>query len=286
MSKIWFSIATYVSSHIGQMDHLGWNVLKIVLLILAAQLFIRVMNRILQRVLHLRSKIDERRRQTLEALFQNVLRYSVYFILLLTILPIFGVHIEALLAGAGVAGIAIAFGAQSLLKDFFNGLFILFEDQYGVGDYVSINGTWGQIRTIGLRITIIKVWTGELVTIPNGQISQVTNYSKENSIAVVDVNVGYQTEVEDAIHIVEDVMETMKQREENIVGDVSMLGVQALNDSTYTLRATAECAPYTHFGIVRLAQQLIRNSFAKQNVDLPSQKVVYIHRNFPPQPQT
>lgn len=152
-------------------DHIEWDILKIVILIIVAQILIRVVGRIGSRLLHFRTKIDARRRNTLESLFQNILRYTVYFILLLTILPIFGVHIAALLAGAGVAGIAIAFGAQSLLKDFFNGLFILFEDQYGVGDYVNINGTWGQIRTVGLRITVIRVWTGELVTIPNGQIN-------------------------------------------------------------------------------------------------------------------
>lgn len=122
-------ITQYVRSHMTLFDHIEWDILKIVILIIVAQILIRVVGRIGSRLLHFRTKIDARRRNTLESLFQNILRYTVYFILLLTILPIFGVHIAALLAGAGVAGIAIAFGAQSLLKDFFNGLFILFEDQ-------------------------------------------------------------------------------------------------------------------------------------------------------------
>lgn len=261
MNRFWNVISQYVANHALELERIGWNIVKIIILVIAAKILVRVICRIANRVLHLRTKIDDRRKNTLEALFQNFVKYTIYFVLLLTILPMFGIHIAALLAGAGVAGIAIAFGAQSLLKDFFNGLFILFEDQYGVGDYVAINGTWGQIRTIGLRITVIKVWTGELVVIPNGQINQVINYSKENSVAVVEVNVGYKTDVEEAIGIVQKVMENLKNDQSNIVGDVTVLGVEALNDSTYTIRATAECEPYTHWGIIRLAKQMFVKRF-------------------------
>lgn len=275
MGHVWNPIWKYMNQHLAGLEHIGWNIVKIMVLFIIARIVVRVVSRLVNRLLHIRTKIDTRRKNTLEALFENIIRYTVYFILLLTILPFFGIHIEALLAGAGVAGIAIAFGAQSLLKDFFNGLFILFEDQYGVGDYVQIGGIWGEIRTIGLRITVIKVWTGELVVIPNGQITQVTNYSKENSIAVIDVNVGYKADTAKAIQIVQEVMTLLSRDENNIVGDVSVLGVQSLNDSTYTIRATADCAPYTHFGIIRLAKQMIHKEFMAQQIDAPSQKIVY-----------
>lgn len=282
MHGFWNAVGHYMNQHASQLEHIGWDIVKIIVLLIFAQIFIRIASRIANRLLRLRTKIDARRKNTLGSLFQNVVKYTVYFILLLTILPFFGIHIEALLAGAGVAGIAIAFGAQSLLKDFFNGLFILFEDQYGVSDYVQINGTWGEVRTLGLRITVIKVWTGELVFIPNGQINQVINYSKENSIAVIDVNVGYQSDTAKAIQIVQEVMNILSRDENDIVGDVSVLGVQSLNDSTYTIRATADCAPYTHFGIIRLAKQMIHKEFLEQQIDLPAQKVVYMHEKTQP----
>lgn len=280
MNQLWSSLLKYMGNHLNQLEHIGWDIVKIIVLLIVAQIAIRVISRIANRILHVRTKIDERRKKTLGVLFFNVVKYTVYFILLLTILPIFGIHIEALLAGAGVAGIAIAFGAQSLLKDFFNGLFFLLEDQYGVDDYVAINGTWGQIRTIGLRITVIKVWTGELVVIPNGQINQVINYSKENSVAVIDVNVGYKADTEQAIEIVRGVMNQLKEDQKNIVGDVSILGVNALNDSNYTIRAIAECEPYTHWGVIRLAKQMIHKAFADNGIDLPAQKIVYMHDHF------
>ncbi|MDQ0190327.1 mechanosensitive ion channel family protein [Alicyclobacillus cycloheptanicus] len=273
----------YVNQNVTGLEHAAWDAVKIILLFVAAQIIIRVLYRLCNRLLQIRTRIDERRRNTLAALFQNVARYTVYFILVLTILPIFGVHIEALLAGAGVAGIAIAFGAQNLLKDIFNGLFILFEDQYGVGDYVLINGSVGsttgisgQVRTIGVRITVIKVWTGELVFIPNGQIIQVTNYSKENSIAVVDVDVGKTANTSQAIDIMQRIMEQLKRENPNIVGPIASLGIQAVTDTGFTLRATAECAPYTQFGVVREAQQRIHQAFLDHGVELPAQKVVYV----------
>lgn len=288
MHQVWNWVSRYTQGHMHELQHVGWNVFKILILLIVAKVLVSTVCRVVARLLRLRTKIDERRRNTLEALIQNVVKYSVYFILLLTILPIFGVHIEALLAGAGVAGIAIAFGAQSLLKDFFNGLFILFEDQYGVGDYVMINGSTsgitGQVRTIGLRITVIKIWTGELVVIPNGQITQVTNYSKENSIAVIDVHVGFQTDTELAVSIVWEVMQALKKSEKDIIGDVDVLGVQAVTDSAYTIRATAECAPYGQFGITRLAQQRIYKAFAAAGVATPTQKVVYMQDS--PSPDT
>lgn len=285
MQPVWDALLKYMQNHVVGLEHIGWELVKIIILFFIARIVIRLGRRVVKRLLSLRTKLDNRRRSTLESLLDNVLKYTVYFILLLTILPIFGVHIAALLAGAGVAGIAIAFGAQSLLKDFFNGLFILLEDQYGVGDYVTINGTsgtTGQVRAIGLRITMIKVWTGELVVIPNGQITQVVNYSKENSIAVVEVNVGFNTDTDKAIDVVQRVMNELKATEPNIVGDVSVLGVQAVSDTGYTLRATAECAPYTHFSVVREARQRIYKGFAEQGVDLPTQKVMYMHGGMPP----
>ncbi|GLV14340.1 mechanosensitive ion channel protein MscS [Alicyclobacillus hesperidum] len=280
--QMWKTVQHYVATHVTGAEHISWDALRIVVLLIGAKIFIHVACKVLHKIIYSRNKLDERRQHTLNSLFTNIVRYSVYFILLLTILPIVGVHIEALLAGAGVAGIAIAFGAQSLLKDFFNGLFILFEDQYGVGDYVTINGLTGQVKSIGLRITVLKIWTGEVVVIPNGQIAQVVNFSKENSIAVIDVNVGYNADADLAISIVRDVMEQLRETQSNIVGSIDVLGMNALNDSNYTIRATAECEPYTQWSVMRLANQRIHRAFAEHGIDLPAQKVVYMQGGHKP----
>jgi small-conductance mechanosensitive channel len=266
----------YWSAHVDDVERALWDLAKIIALLVISRIAIKISNRLIRRFFQLNGKLDERRRETLVSLFTNIVKYAVYFILLLTVLPIFGVNIGGLLAGAGVAGIAVAFGAQSLIKDFFNGFFIIFEDQFGVGDTVKINNVVGQVHSIGLRVTTLKVWTGELEIIPNGQITQVTNYSKFNSMAVIEVNIGYGTPEKEAIAIIENVLAELKKTCEDIVGDVEVLGVQSLNDHNYTIRATAECAPNARFGVERLARQKIREALQEAGVDLPYQKVVYL----------
>jgi moderate conductance mechanosensitive channel len=260
---------SFIDEHETLLRDVGTGVIKLILLFIVVRIGTGLLIRMTNRILRMQGKLEGNRRETLEMLFANLIRYTFYFIFLLTVLPIFGIHIAGLLAGAGVVGIAIAFAAQSLLKDFFNGFFILFEDQFGVGDQVIINNVSGKVKSVGLRITRLQVWTGQVVTIPNSEIKQVTNYSKENSIAIVDINVGYNIEVEKSIRMIEEIMMELKETEAAIVGDVTVMGVQELNDSTYTIRAIAECSPNTHWGIQRLAKKRLSAVFTEQNIDLP-----------------
>lgn len=271
----WNNLTSNTTGQFAVLEHIGWILVKIILLWILARISVSVISRLLERFLKTRRNISPNRLETFQALLKNTVKYSVYFILLLTILPMFGVRIGALLAGAGVVGIAIAFGAQNLLRDFFNGAFIILENQFDTGDHVVINGTWGQVRSFTLRLTALQVWTGQVEYIPNGQIRQVTNYSKENSIAVIDINVGYNTAAEQAINVMKEAVNQLQTSHESIVGDVAVIGVQALNDSNYTLRATAECKPYEQFGVERVARQKIRAAFAENNIDLPIEKIAY-----------
>src|SRR5699024_8154114 len=120
-----------------------------------------------------RSHLSERRESTINKLIQNILSYVVYFTAIVMILDTMTIPIASLLAGAGVVGLAIGFGAQSLVQDVISGFFIIFEDQFGIGDYVLCSGVEGTVLEIGLRTTKIQAWTGELNVIPNGKIDQV-----------------------------------------------------------------------------------------------------------------
>ncbi len=130
-------------------------------------------------------------------------------------------------------------------------------------------------RRSGLRLTTIKVWTGEVELIPNSLIGQITNYSKNNSVAVIDVNISYQADIQQAMRIVEQILSKMKAEFDVIVGDVSVLGVKALNDSSITLSAIAECAPYQQGGIVREAMLRIHDAFAEAGI-MPFKQAVSI----------
>ncbi len=253
------------------LETMGGVVLQILLMFIGARIFIRVLTRLIRRLFRLSGgKIETRKRATMEELTDNVIRYTVYFIYGIMVIDTLGIKISGLLAGAGIVGVALGFGAQSLIKDVLTGFFILFEDQYGVGDTVKINGFTGTVISIGLRLTRIQAWTGEVEIIPNGQVQQVTNYSRHNSIAVVDVSVSYGADLELAVELMRKVMDGLQSENENIVGEVSILGVQTMRTTDVVLRATAECRPGQNFGVQRVAQQRIKRAFDEADIPFPS----------------
>lgn len=273
-SNIWSAMQKNIAN-LPSFEILIWgtvkDALKILLLYLLSRIAIRVLVSVINKLLRSRAvKMQERKRKTLESLLDNLTRYSIYFIFGLMVLQAIGLKITTLLAGAGIAGVALGFGAQSLIKDILTGFFILFEDQYGVGDLVKINNFTGTVQGIGLRLTRIQAWTGEVEVIPNGQILQVTNYSRTNSLAVIDVGVGYHTNLDEAIEILRRVMSEVKAETDVIVGDVQILGVQSLRPSDILLRVTAECLPTQQYGVQRRAQQKIKQAFDEAGIEFPS----------------
>lgn len=219
---------------------IGKGTLKIVLILLICAIAVKVLKIAVHNMFKVRQKapirISERREATLVRLLDNVITYVLYFIALLMILDTFGVPVKALLAGAGVVGLAVGFGAQSLVKDIITGFFIIFEDQFAVGDYVRIGNFEGYVETIGLRVTKIKSWTGEVHILPNGSITQVTNYSLHNSLAVVDVSIAYEEDIEEAEEAIRELLPQLPAKYEDMVAPPELLGVQNLASSEVILR--------------------------------------------------
>ncbi|WP_062307074.1 mechanosensitive ion channel family protein [Alicyclobacillus sendaiensis] len=256
---LWANIQQKGLADIPSLEVVIWTAIRIAIFFVLAQLLIRVGVRIIRRMLSMHTRMDERRRKTLESLFTNVVRYTVYFVLVVEILSLFHVNVSAILASAGIVGVAVGFGAQSLVKDLISGLFILFEDQYGVGDIVQINGFKGTVISIGIRLTRIQAWTGEVQVIPNGQITSVTNYSRTNSTAVIDVTVPYDVDVDLVKSVMERVLLTLQQERPDVVtGPVQVLGVQDVSNSNLVIRATAVCAPTKNGEIEREAHERIK----------------------------
>src|SRR5699024_5315603 len=156
---------------------IGERLLKIVFILIISLIVIRIGNKIIERLLssniRSRTKISDRREKTLHKLVQSILKYVVWFIAIVMILESgFGLEIGPLIAGAGVVGLAIGFGAQNIVRDIFSGFFIILEDQFAVGDYVFASDVEGTVEEIGVRTTKILAWTGEMNVIPNGNITQ------------------------------------------------------------------------------------------------------------------
>lgn len=203
-------------------------------------------------------QISERRTVTVAKLLENIVAYVVMFIMLIAILGVFDINASGLLAGAGVIGLAVGFGAQSLVKDVITGLFILLEDQFSVGDYVKIGQFEGVVLEIGLRTTKVKSWTGEIHTLPNGSIIQVTNYSVSNSVAFVDVSISYEADIAKAEQVIEDLLVELPSKYEKMVTTPQLLGVQTLAASEVILRVIAEVEPMQHAVIARALRKEIK----------------------------
>ena len=265
---------------------LGIKLLGVAFIIIALYVASRILTSMVQRVFAIRklkeeSIVAQRQNETLSKLAQNTIRYVIGLIMVLTVLGQFGVNIAGLIASAGVAGLAISFGAQSLVKDVITGAFIIFENQYKNGDYVKLNQeVEGIVIEVGIRTTKLKGLNGQVSIIPNGQIMQVTNYSLENSVAVVDVGVAYE---EDMDHVEDAIQEIAKEVEakyhDMFVEPIMLAGVQSLGASEVVYRLMAEVPPTQHFAAGRILHKELKAGFDKRGIEIPYPRTVMLPPN-------
>ncbi|MFD2679656.1 mechanosensitive ion channel family protein [Bacillus seohaeanensis] len=262
---------------------LGQGALKIIAIIVITMLVVRFGKIAIRNGFRIRSKsplkISKRREATLAKLLENVLAYVVYFIALITILATLTIDVKGLIAGAGIVGLAVGFGAQNLVRDIITGFFIIFEDQFSVGDYVRIGANEGTVEEIGLRTTKIKSWTGELHIFPNGNVTEVTNYSIHNSIAVVDVSIAYEENIEEAEKVLQEMLVKLPQKYEDIVNPPELLGVQTVKTSEVVIRIIAETKPMQHWFIGRMIRKEIKACMDEQGIEIPFPRMVMYSRN-------
>lgn len=182
-------------------ENLAIKIALIIIYIIVALIVIAILNKVIEQAFKIQnrsSKGNKKRSRTLISLVQNVVSYIVWFIVITTILSKFGISVEGIIASAGVVGLKfVGFGAQTIVKDIITGFFIIFENQFDVGDYVKINsgGTTvaeGTVKSIGLRSTRINTITGELTILPNGSMGEITNFSITNSFSIVEIPVSVE----------------------------------------------------------------------------------------------
>ncbi|WP_404456871.1 mechanosensitive ion channel family protein [Oceanobacillus kapialis] len=258
---------------------IGEGVLRIVLIIILALIIVRVTRNLVDRLFKRREsgpiRITERRENTLKKLIKNVVAYIVYFIAIIMVLDnVLGFNVGALLAGAGVAGLAIGFGAQNLVRDIISGFFIIFEDQFSVGDYVGVAGIEGTVEEIGLRTTKVLSWTGELHVLPNGNVTQVINYSVHNGLSIVDVNIPYESNVNDAEKAINEIVATLPDKYDFIVGVPEIIGVQNLDVSHFSIRVIADTLPGFQWAGERNIRKELQDKLYKEGIEIPAPRIV------------
>ncbi|RLL41323.1 mechanosensitive ion channel family protein [Oceanobacillus piezotolerans] len=251
---------------------------KIVVIVLLAVLIVKVVRKLIDRFFTNRQKgplrISKRRENTLTKLIKSIIAYFVYFVAIVMILSVFNINVGPLLAGAGVLGLAIGFGAQNLVRDVISGFFIIFEDQFSVGDYVGVAGIEGTVEEIGLRVTKVLSWTGEMHILPNGNVTQVINYSIHNGMAIVDINIPYESSVYEAERIINEVAETLPEKYDYLVGVPEIIGVQNLDVSHFVIRVITETLPASQWAAERNIRKEMQDHLYKAGIEIPSPRVV------------
>lgn len=223
------------------------SALRIIIIFILTRIFIKIIYRIIDRSLekkgHSRLKVNPRRLVTVAELLKNVTWITSNFIMVMLVLGEVGFQLAPLLAGAGVLGLAIGFGAQSLVKDVITGFFIILEDQFAVGDVIQTGTLKGTVEMIGLRSTRLVGWTGEVHIVPNGMITNVTNYSINNAMVVVDFPFSNMKKLEDIISLLKKAMLKMKEDHPYTPEVPHVVGVQSLSASEFVIRIAMECMP-------------------------------------------
>ena len=220
---------------------------------------------------------DERhqaRTHTMASLLKNATDIVVVVVVAMTVLNVLGVPLAPLLASASIGGVALGFGAQSLVKDFLSGIFMIAEDQFGVGDWVQVNDeVSGRVEEVGLRVTRLRAFSGVVWYVRNGEIMQLGNSSQGTSTAIIDVPIATDADSGRAIGIMREVLEEMAAEQQwqlLLIDDPVVLGVDGIDPFQIRLRATADTLANQQFGFQREALSRIRAALNAAGIEPPT----------------
>ncbi len=220
----------------------------------------------------------KQRIETMAGLVNNVAATVIITLAVLTGLSYLGVPIASLLASVGVAGLAISFGAQSLVKDIISGAFILAEGQFGIGDVIKLGDTSGLVEKVTLRTTVLRDEYGTVHTIPNGQITKVSNLTKSWSRAIVDVSVAYREDVDRVVTLLREIgagLAADRSWGQLLLGEPEVPGIEKLGDSGVIFRVMVKTLPLKQWDVARELRRRIKQRFEREAIQIPFPTVTF-----------
>jgi len=282
--------------------------LKIVLILIAAAVLNRVARRAVKRSLTrlhtgaVRERMGAVRRRTpaalletgetslraeqridaLSSVLRSVVTFVIWLVAVLMCLGEVGIDLAPLLAGAGVLGVAIGFGSQSLVRDFLSGMFILIEDQFGVGDIVDLGEASGTVEAVSLRTTRLRAVDGTVWHMPNGEIRRVGNMSQHWSRALLDVEVAYDTDLEHARRVIKRVADELWREDSSVLDEPEMWGVEQLGASGIALRLVVKTTPSAQWKVSRELRERIKVAFDEEGIEIPFPQQMVWNRSVEP----
>ena len=220
-------------------------------------------------------KCVSKKEKTIYLLINNIIKYFIIIVAFLMILDVYGVDTKTLVASLGVLGLVVGLALQDILKDFISGMFIIFENQYCIGDTIGINDFKGEVISLGLKTTRIKSYTGEIKIIPNRNVTEVINYSQSSSLAIVDAFFAYEEDYDRVEKIVNNLLQKLQKEKKlpYLVGDVTLQGINRLNDSNVEIRIVAQTEACKNFEVERILKREIKKCFDEEGVKIPYQQL-------------
>ncbi|NLD26260.1 MAG: mechanosensitive ion channel family protein [Acholeplasmataceae bacterium] len=240
-------------------------------IILVILILIFIMQVIINRF---QKKHRSRRAITVAKLIQSIIRYTIVIIGFIAILGVWGVNVGPILAGAGIVGIAVGLGAQTLIRDLLAGFSIVFENYYDVDDVVEIKGFKGRVIEIGLRSTRVQGWRGDVKIFANGDITEVTNFSKNPSVGVVEIDLDYQENLHRVLGLLEEKIGSLREVFPQILEGPNVVGIINMGPNSQTIRITAKTISEEHYAVERGIYRFAKELFEANGIKGPYQRTV------------
>jgi len=214
----------------------------------------------------------EQRAAAIGTLLRSSIAITVWVIAGVTILSLVGINVAPLLASAGIIGVALGFGAQTLVKDYLSGIFLIIEDQFGVGDVVDVGDVIGTVEEVALRYTRLRDMVGVVWYVRNGEILRVANRSQGWTLAVVDIPIAYNENLDKVREIVERVaidMDEDPDYDDLLLGRPSFAGVESVSGEAVVIRITAKAAPEKQVNVARTIRERMKVAFDRAGIVVP-----------------
>ena len=220
----------------------------------------------------IKGKKADKKKLTMMSLVKNIIKYAIGIFVILAILEVYNIDTTKIIASLGILGAVVGLAFQDIIKDLIAGFFILFDNQYSVGDYVKINEFTGEVIAIGMKTTKIKAYTGEVKIISNSSFHEIINYNMALTKLLVDIPVSYTTDIDKLENVLEKIKPEIKKID-NVKNDIELLGVTQMAESAIIYRIAIDCLPYTHFAIKRNVLKLVKQTLDKNNIEIPYNKL-------------
>lgn len=251
-----------------------------IIYVLIGYVFFKLIKKIITTLFNKRKRFNSKNNKRYNTLLQvtvDCVKVVIVALVILSILTVYGVDVKAALAGLGIISVLIGLAFQDLFKDFIVGFAIILEDYFSVGDTIEVSGFKGEVLHIGIKSTKIKRYDGPVLIIANRNIDKVINYTTTNSLAIVDIPVAYECDIEHVEDILQKLFKKLPSKIEDIKGEIDIWGVDELGSSAVVIKVAVKTTPLQNFAVERKIRKEVKKVFDKEGIKIPYTQIEVHH---------